>query len=104
MRLLLLTITLLLSISISAQDCVEGDGVITMKLVKEASCLTYRTVLRIENTQYIVALSASADSVTVARALDRNFLGKETWGRTDEGIRQAVFIYNGHLNQIERRF
>jgi hypothetical protein len=104
MRLLLLTITLLLSISISAQDCVEGDGLITTKAVKEASCLTYRTVLRIENTQYIVALSSTSDSVTVARALDRKFLGKETWGRTTEGIRQAVFVYNEHLNQIERKF
>jgi hypothetical protein len=104
MRLLLLTITLLLSISISAQDCVEGEGLITEKAVKEASCLTYRTFFRLEGTQYIVALSSTSDSVTVARALDRNFLGKETWGRTDEGIRQAVFIYNEHLNQIERKF
>jgi hypothetical protein len=97
MRLLLLTITLLLSISISAQDCVEGDGVLTEKAVKEASCLTYRTVFQIEGTQYIVALSSTSDSVTVARALDRKFLGKETWGRTAEGIRNAVFIYNSHL-------
>jgi hypothetical protein len=104
MRLLLLLTITLFAFTISAQDCVEGEGLITTKAVKEASCLTYRTVLRIENTQYIVALSASADSVTVARALDRNFLGKETWGRTTEGIRQAVFIYNSHLNQIERKF
>jgi hypothetical protein len=97
MRLLLLTITLLLSISISAQDCVEGEGLITSKAVKEASCLTYRTVFQIEGTQYIVAISSTSDSVTVARALDRKFLGKETWGRTAEGIRNAVFIYNSHL-------
>jgi hypothetical protein len=104
MRLLLLILITISFASLSAQDCVEGDGLITEKAVKEASCLTYRTVFQIEGTQYIVALSASADSVTVARALDRKFLGKETWGRTTEGIRQAVFVYNGHLNQIERKF
>jgi hypothetical protein len=104
MRLLLLLTITLFAFTISAQDCVEGEGLITTKAVKEASCLTYRTVFQIEGTQYIVALSSTSDSVTVARALDRNFLGKETWGRTDEGIRQAVFIYNEHLNQIERKF
>jgi hypothetical protein len=104
MRLLLLLTITLFAFTISAQDCVEGEGLITTKAVKEASCLTYRTVFQIEGTQYIVALSSTSDSVTVARALDRNFLGKETWGRTEEGIKKAVFIYNSHLNQIERKF
>jgi hypothetical protein len=104
MRLLLLLTITLFAFTISAQDCVEGEGLITTKAVKEASCLTYRTVFQIEGTQYIVALSSTSDSVTVARALDRNFLGKETWGRTAEGIKKAVFIYNSHLNQIERKF
>jgi hypothetical protein len=102
MRLLLLLLITISFASLSAQDCVEGEGFITTKAVKEASCLTYRTVFQIEGTQYIVALSSTSDSVTVARALDRNFLGKETWGRTAEGIRNAVFIYNSHL-QIGRR-
>ncbi len=57
-----------------------------------------------EGNQYNVAQSAYAESVTVARTIDRKFLGKETWGRTAEGIKKAVFIYNSHLNQIERKF
>jgi hypothetical protein len=104
MRLIILSIFCLLSFTISAQSCAEGEGLLTIQTVEEATCLEYRTTLTLENDQrYIVLISVATDSVTVARAYGRQFLGKQSWPRTSEGITQAVYLYNGHLTQISKR-
>lgn len=102
MRLLTLFSLLLLSLTLSAQACVEGDGPLTSQTVREASCLDYRTTLTLADGQrYTVALSASTDSIAVVQFVPGKFLGRETWSRTTEHTRQAVFMYNEHLSQIQ---
>ncbi len=101
------TILLLITLSftpISAQDCVEGKGLVTMKIVQETPCVEYKTTMILANDQrYIIALSSSRDSVTVARSLERRFLGKKSWPRTSEGVKMAVVAYNEYIKTIKNQ-
>jgi len=66
MRLLTLTCLLLLSVTLSAQDCLRGEDLLTPETLDSAPCVDYRTFLLLrDGTPYTVALAASADSVAV---------------------------------------
>jgi hypothetical protein len=104
MRLLLLLTITLFAFTLSAQDCVEGKGLITMKIVQETPCVEYKTTMILANDQrYIIALSSSANNVTVARSLERRFLGKKSWPRTSEGVKLAVEAYNEYIKTIKNQ-
>lgn len=104
MRLLTLILLLIPFASLSAQYCAEGEGLLTAKTVNSATCLYYRTVLTLANDQpYIVAFSASRDSVTLARSIGRRFIGKKTWARTPENVTKSVFIHNGYIQNVKNK-
>jgi hypothetical protein len=87
--------------SLSAQDCTEGEGLLTADTVNSATCLYYRTAITLANDQpYLIAFSASRDSVTLARSLGKRFIGKKTWARTPENVNNSVFIHNGYIQNV----
>jgi hypothetical protein len=106
MRLITIFILFVLTLPVCAQPCTQGEGLITVEIANGPYyCLSYETKMEMANGElYIVVLSVAADSVTLARALGKRFLGRKRWARySEQSLRLAVNAYNDYINIIKRR-